>query len=300
MADTLASEPVRQPEAGAGRHPSGVSLPPTAPKVRITAGLGTAQQKTWNLRRPVTLIGTSRLAHLVLSDESVSRAHCIIVNTGSEVLIKDLYSTNGTQRNDQRIDLAVLNDGDVLRLGDLTLQVAIQAVRVDPGATGLGRSYQDPLTLTSPMVLRGADSSGRWTVERAVTVIGRRPGVSIPLEHPEVSPVHAALVVVGGKPAVFDLGSGAGTWVNERCAVLAALEPGDRLRVGPFEMVVAGAPDVALTPRSHNSLLFEALRTRAAELDRRERQLEEEQAVLAAARAALERERRELEGKTGG
>ena len=134
-----------------------VSLPPDAPKIRITAGLGTANQKTWNLRRPVTLIGSSRLAHLVLSRETVSRAHGIIVNTGSEVLLKDLHSTNGSWCNGRRVDLAVLNDGDVLKLGDTSIQVAIHAIGASPEATSTGAASHDPLRLPDPVVLHRPD-----------------------------------------------------------------------------------------------------------------------------------------------
>ncbi|MBI4718161.1 MAG: hypothetical protein HY763_10180 [Planctomycetes bacterium] len=58
-----------------------LELPATAPFVRITAGVGSASQKTWNIRRPVTLIGSTRPAHIVLHDRDVSNAHCVIVNT---------------------------------------------------------------------------------------------------------------------------------------------------------------------------------------------------------------------------
>ncbi len=47
-----------------------VELPSTAPLVRITAGFGSAGQKTWNLRRPVTLLGARRPAHIVLHDRA--------------------------------------------------------------------------------------------------------------------------------------------------------------------------------------------------------------------------------------
>ncbi len=223
----------------ASEHPRAVTLPPPAPKVRITAGLGTAHQKTWNLRRPVTLIGASRQAHIVLADETVSRAHGLIVNTGGEVLLKDLHSTNGTRCNGQPADLVVLQDGDVLRLGDTIFQVAVQVSNADPGATRAGGIHRDQLLLPEPLVLYRANASERWSVDRAVTIIGRRPGVAIRLDHPEVSAVHAAVARIGESMAVFDLGSVWGTWVNHRRETAAFLRAGDVLAVGPFEMVVA-------------------------------------------------------------
>ena len=298
MGDTLASETT-----------SVVNLPPDAPKIRITAGVGTANQKTWNLRRPVTLVGSSRLAHIVLPKDTVSRAHCIIVNTGREILLKDLHSTNGTHRNDRRADLIVLNDGDVLQLGETTVQVAIQAVVADPGETEAGSTYHDPLMLPEPVILHRRDSFERWSVDRAVTIIGCRPCVAIQLDHPDVSLVHAALVRIGAQPAVFDLSSATGTWVNRRREALAALNAGNTLKVGPFEMVVAGAagaavpvPDTvakdlpAVDVCMDRLLKFdEDLKARAHKLDQREEQIEQERTAVETARTAVELDRRALE-----
>ncbi len=80
-------------------------LPSEAPRVRITAGVGSAAQKTWNIRRPVTLIGSKRPAHIVLHDRDISPAHCVIINTGVDVLLKDLYTHSGTLCDDSRVDL---------------------------------------------------------------------------------------------------------------------------------------------------------------------------------------------------
>ena len=298
MGDTLASEAT-----------SVMNLPPKAPKIRITAGVGTANQKTWNLRRPVTLVGSSRLAHIVLPKDTVSRAHCILVNTGREVLLKDLHSTNGTRCNDRRADLVVLSDGDVLQLGETTVQVAIQATAADPSETEAGGAYHDPLRLPEPVTLQRPDSLERWSVERAVTIIGCRPCVAIQLDHPDISLVHAALVHIGARLAIFDLTSATGTWINRQRVTLAALNAGDRLKVGPFEMVVAGAPGAAVSVPQAAARdlpavdvcvdrllkLDEELQARAGELDRREDRIERERTAVETARTAVERDRQALE-----
>jgi len=294
MADTHAFE----------RGACAVSLPPGAPKIRITAGMGTVHQKTWNLRRPATLIGSSTAAHIVLLEETVSRAHCIIVNTGREVLLKDLSSMNGTRCNGHSADLVALNDGDVLRLGDTTIQVAVQTMREGLEGTDAGSVYQDPLLLPEPAVLHTSGSCESRSVKRAVTIIGRRMGVAIQLDHQDVAPVHAVLMPIGRQLAVFDLCSATGTWVNDRRETLRVLDAGDRLKVGPFEMVVAKAagdsalaslaaeaPDVGIDDHSLVSLRSE-LQTRARELDEREGQLEKQKAALETARVALDNDHR--------
>ncbi|MCK4659359.1 MAG: FHA domain-containing protein [Phycisphaerae bacterium] len=274
----------------APQRASVVSLPPTAPKIRITAGLGTANQKTWNLRRPVTLIGTSRTAHIVLSDDSVSQAHCIIVNTGREVLLKDLHSVNGTQHNAQMVDLVVLKDGDILQLGRATVQVAIRDVirQADRDTTA---SRDDPLAMHDPMFLCRVGSSKHWVVEHAVTIIGRCPDVSVPLDHPEVAPIHAALVRLEGELVVFDLAGKTGTWVNGQREVLAPLKTKDRLKVGPFEMIVSATAEVGALACDASNLQVDDIGARLVRLWKLE-------ADLKAQSAALQHQRQELQQQT--
>jgi predicted component of type VI protein secretion system len=61
---------------------------------------------------------------------SVSSHHCEVLLRGSEVVIKDLNSTNGTFINNQQINgEGVLKAGEVLRLGTVEM-------RLDTGAPG--------------------------------------------------------------------------------------------------------------------------------------------------------------------
>jgi len=71
-------------------------------------------------------IGRSAPADIVISDKSVSRAHCIVGLANDELLVTDLNSTNGTYIDDVRIDRAtILPVGSVLRLGKVALRHAI-------------------------------------------------------------------------------------------------------------------------------------------------------------------------------
>ncbi len=179
------------------RNRSEIQLLPSAPLVRVTAGVGSAGQKTWNLRRPVTLIGARRPAHIVLHDKDVSAAHCVIVNTGREVLIKDLHTSQGTICNRDRVDLAVLSDGDVITVGATKIQVAI---RIDPdcnGDSGADMNYVDPTKLRAPVNIRFEHADKEWRVEDAVALIGRHPDAEIHLNVDEVERRNALLFLFG-------------------------------------------------------------------------------------------------------
>lgn len=230
--------------AAHNKEPIGLDLPDTAPQVRITAGFGSPTQKTWNLRRPVTLIGSCRPASIVLHDKDVSKAHCVIVNTGTDVLLKDLHTAGGTLCNNNAVDLAVLADGDVVTIGGMKLQLAIQQVR-NPGAddSGCGMEFVEPGKLPTPALLRLEHTEHVWKINDAVVLIGRHEQAAIRLDRPEVSARHAVLFRFQQGPAIFDLGNGNGVSLNGRKTAIAVLARGDRAGIGPFTLTVdEGAP----------------------------------------------------------
>ena len=211
-----------------------IELPSSAPQIRVTAGMGSAGQKTWNLRRPVTLLGSKRPAHIVLHDRGVSAAHCAIINTGTDVLLFDLHTTGGTFLGKERVDLIALQDGDVITLGESTVQVAIRLPANSLDETGSAMEYSDPTRLANPATLTLMHTETRWTIEGSVALIGRNELAAIRLDHDDVSARHALLFRFGRESAVFDLGSRTGVWVNGQRRDVALVGDGDRITIGPF------------------------------------------------------------------
>jgi len=70
---------------------------------------------------------------LVLTDDQASRFHCVIQNTDSGLLVKDLDSRNGTKINGQRVSTAFLRPGDVLTIG--ATQIRLESDRPIPPPT---------------------------------------------------------------------------------------------------------------------------------------------------------------------
>jgi len=225
------------PQAVAIREQT-VELPAESPLVRVTAGAGSAGQKTWNLRRPVTVIGSRRPAHIVLHDQDVSNAHCVIVNTGSDVLVRDLHTSSGTKLNKKPIQLAVLSDGDVLTLGETNIQVAIQVPENASSDSDCGSRFCDPAKFPHKVRVNLLHTDKEWIVQDAVVLIGRHDDAPLRLDHADISARHAILFRFGSTPAVFDLGSRSGIWVNGQRCSLTPLQNGDRLTAGPFGLTV--------------------------------------------------------------
>ncbi len=73
--------------------------------------------KKYNLDAATLVLGRSSKSDVQIDQESVSRAHSKIVNTGKSIRIRDLGSTNGTYVNDELIEERVLGDGDLIKIG---------------------------------------------------------------------------------------------------------------------------------------------------------------------------------------
>jgi hypothetical protein len=74
------------------------------------------------LSGPVTVIGRSRRCDVVLADPNVSREHAEVRLTGSQAVLRDLGSTNGTRVNRRAVAQAVLQPGDRVEVGATELR----------------------------------------------------------------------------------------------------------------------------------------------------------------------------------
>ncbi|WP_437311950.1 sigma 54-interacting transcriptional regulator [Sorangium sp. So ce388] len=70
---------------------------------------------------PELAIGTAAGNHLVLTDPSVSRHHCIIAATSKGYLLRDLDSTNGITLGGFRVETAYLTPGATFGVGETLL-----------------------------------------------------------------------------------------------------------------------------------------------------------------------------------
>lgn len=73
--------------------------------------------KKYNLNTPSVVVGRSSKCDIQIDQESISRNHSKIVNTGKSILVRDLGSTNGTYVNDEPVEEYILRDGDLIKIG---------------------------------------------------------------------------------------------------------------------------------------------------------------------------------------
>ncbi|MEZ0350580.1 BTAD domain-containing putative transcriptional regulator [Mycobacterium sp. pR1184] len=83
----------------------------------VVAHLRDARGSRHPLRGTVTRIGRLSDNEIVIDDDTVSRHHAVIVDTGNSFVITDLRSANGIDVADQRVRAsATLTDGDRIRI----------------------------------------------------------------------------------------------------------------------------------------------------------------------------------------
>jgi hypothetical protein len=82
----------------------------------VASGPGRGRDYRLGARR--TRVGSAGECEIRLTgDPYVSTNHAEVSMDGEDVVVRDLGSTNGTYRNDERIQDAVLQDGDRVRFG---------------------------------------------------------------------------------------------------------------------------------------------------------------------------------------
>jgi len=108
----------------------------TSTKSRITLRVRADSARHACAGRVVTLdgqvvkIGRVASAHLRLDDPSVGRMHAIIeARTAAEAVIIDLGSVNGTFVNGQRASKLAIRSGDVVKVGEVEVEVTIVEAR---------------------------------------------------------------------------------------------------------------------------------------------------------------------------
>lgn len=67
------------------------------------------------------VLGRGANANLRLNDDGVSRRHARLVRSGDKYIIEDLNSSNGTLVNGESVTQRILEDGDKIRLGSITV-----------------------------------------------------------------------------------------------------------------------------------------------------------------------------------
>ncbi len=213
--------------------------------------------------RDLFRIGKSPENDFVLSDQTVSRAHCEIVRERKGYLLRDLGSTNGTLLDGAEIKEAWLKPGAVITVGKVEIKVRPFAERIEllpSEARSFGTLVGGSLRMRSIFGLleRLADTD-------ATVLIGGETGTGKDLL---ARSIHAASARAEGPFIVVDCGAVVGTLIeselfgHEKGAFTGAIAQ----RRGAFELAHGGTlflDEIGELPLDLQPKLLRALEQRA-------------------------------------
>lgn len=205
-------------------------VPDGAPVVSITICAGPGEGQSIKLRRAVSMFGSRQGGKFVLRHPAVSRRHCVIVNTGQQVILRDLDTRGRTLRNGLKAEQEVLEDADRVTVGPWEFRVDLSY----PEHLGASDSPVIVDLEPDPTVL-GLEEVATHRVTkltREVAMVGRSSGADYVVQEREVSAAHAIIFTFLHKPVIFDLVSENGVFVNGQRAVFALLENDDEVSIG--------------------------------------------------------------------
>ena len=83
--------------------------------------------RTHELKAEKTTIGRVEDNTFQIAEASVSSHHCEVLLRGSDVVVRDLNSTNGTFVNGEKVTESVLKPNQILRLGQIEIRLETDA-----------------------------------------------------------------------------------------------------------------------------------------------------------------------------
>ncbi len=212
-----------------GTYVNGFRLTPQSPVLVSPADqitLGGSVRFPWpaqgsytaqNQATPTINIGRGPQNEIRLDYPMISWSHARITRDGSQWIIEDLKSANGTSLNriDNKIERAVLDPSDQIYLGSYK----VAASRI----------------LREKKFVQGEGQFERVAFQGNRMVMGRDPDCDYPLNYPMISWRHATLERTPEGIFVEDMGSRNGTYVNGvRISGRTGVKPGQDIGLGTF------------------------------------------------------------------
>jgi pSer/pThr/pTyr-binding forkhead associated (FHA) protein len=201
------------------------------------------------LSLPFALVGRDEHADVPLDDAQVSLRHTYLQVVAGRLWWMDLDSRTGTHGRQGRQAAGPLDSGQCLRIGPFRIHLRgahpPNDSRPSPANPLSSGSYA---SLALPRVrldfLEGTAKPSLWTVDRALTLVGRASHCKVRLHSPLISRTHCALLHTADGLWVIDLRGREGIHVNGTAVRWALLEDSDELRIGQFRIRVddPGAP----------------------------------------------------------
>lgn len=164
-------------------------------------------------------IGRDKSCEIQLDDRRISSFHAEIDFKGSDFIIRDLESTNGTFVDGKRISSHLLLPGNVIEIGNNRFVFETNRPTHVP---------RQPYLITH----KTPEREETFPLNHEVTTIGRYDKNDIVIEDNMVSNYHAVIRRRGLSFILQDLESTNGTFLNGNKVAESQVFPGDRIQIG--------------------------------------------------------------------
>jgi pSer/pThr/pTyr-binding forkhead associated (FHA) protein len=160
---------------------------------------------------------------IVINDPSVNSYHGNITVINGQLFIVDKNSSNGTFVNGIRQNQAVLNNNDIIKLGNIEIRILFNR----PTGKPIRLRWDEPATgdrqenIFTPPVYLGRE-------------VPQNGGNHIILNSGEISRSHALIEWENDQLMIKDQGSTNHTFVNNQIIKTASLKDGDVITIGPY------------------------------------------------------------------
>lgn len=94
--------------------------------------------KEFRFSEPRITIGRDPSSNIFLDNPGISREHAVLERKGNGIYVQDMGSANGTFLNDDQVRRERVREGDKVRIGKFSLEIALRDDR--RGTTDAGRS----------------------------------------------------------------------------------------------------------------------------------------------------------------
>lgn len=186
----------------------------------------------WIVEKRYT-IGRAANNHLVIDDPSLSELHARLITEQDELILKDNNSPSGCFVNNQRVTEKLLLPGDVIRIGNVELEV-LAPQEGDPDSTGVEPNRWSLVADSSWL------AGKEYPIPQGSAVIGRGNQCDIMIAGTHLSRQHAQLTLQDNQLHIKDLGSANGTYLNDKRIDEGVVRAGDRLRLDVYSFRVIG------------------------------------------------------------
>jgi len=143
-----------------------------APSTVALEHVGTG--KLLHPHRDVCALGRQNGCDIVIDDTSVSRVHALLFNYFGHPSIFDLLSRNQTFVNDEPVQFRVLEDKDIITIGESLFRVRVVGSAVTAPAPGNKKAQDGTAAMTPEQVngdmidIRATEGAQRWKIAEKV------------------------------------------------------------------------------------------------------------------------------------